>query len=131
MRRVRSKDTAPEMRVRRALHARGYRFRVHRKDLPGTPDIVLPRFRMCIFVNGCFWHGHERCKRARLPETRKEYWFQKIAANKERDQKSRSNLEQDGWVVATIWECETTSIPRLTLALDEIGLTNQNPHLTI
>ena len=122
MSRIRSKDTEPEMRVRRALHARGYRFRVHRIDLPGTPDIVLPRFRICVFVHGCFWHGHENCQKARLPRTRAGFWSDKIYRNQERDNRIVATLEQDGWKVVTIWECETKTRCLLTSTLDEFGL---------
>src|SRR5690348_80348 len=85
MSRVRGKDTQPELRVRRLLHAAGYRFRLHRKDLPGRPDLVLPRHRVAIFVHGCFWHGHPDCKRATIPATRTEFWTSKINRNRERD----------------------------------------------
>jgi DNA mismatch endonuclease, patch repair protein len=104
---VRGKNTSPEMRVRRVLYAMGYRFRLHRKDLPGNPDIVLPKYRTCIFVHGCFWHQHPGCKRATIPETRKEFWMAKFHHNKERDDLARKEIEKLGWRVCVIWECET------------------------
>lgn len=106
MARVRNKDTAPELRVRKVLHRAGYRFRVHRKDLPGTPDIVLPRHKLAIFVHGCFWHGHQNCRRARLPETRAAFWQEKITRNKARDARVQALLADLGYRVLTIWGCE-------------------------
>lgn len=108
MSRIRAKDTAPERFVRSVLHRAGYRFRLHRRDLPGTPDMVLPRFRLAIFVHGCFWHGHQGCKRARLPRTRSEFWSAKIEANRKRDAKSSEALETMGYRVLTLWQCELT-----------------------
>ena len=106
MSRVRARDTAPEMAVRRALHAAGYRYRLHRKDLPGKPDIVLSRHRTAVQVNGCFWHGHT-CKRGdRLPTSNTEYWRTKIQRNRERDRAATRALAKAGWRVITIWECE-------------------------
>jgi len=102
---VRSKDTKPEMLVRRELHARGYRFRLHRRDLPGTPDIVLPSRKSAIFVNGCFWHGHD-CPAGALPATRRAFWNAKIGRNRDRDAKNRSELEAAGWNVLVVWECD-------------------------
>ena len=104
---VRGKNTSPELRVRRMLHSMGYRFRLHRKDLPGKPDIVLPKYRLCIFVHGCFWHQHLGCKRATIPETRREFWQEKFRKNKKRDELSLKELGKLGWQVCTIWECET------------------------
>lgn len=105
MRQVHNKNTRPELLVRRLIHASGYRFRIHRKDLPGSPDIVFPGRHCVIFVNGCFWHGHA-CKRARLPETHREYWQNKIQKTLERDRKHREDLATLGWSVLTIWECQ-------------------------
>lgn len=105
MGRVRSKNTAPELAVRKALHAAGFRFRLHRRDLAGRPDIVLPRFRLAIFVHGCFWHGHD-CRRGRLPEDNAEFWAKKIDRNKARDAAAHATLSQAGWIVETIWQCE-------------------------
>lgn len=104
---VRGKNTSPELRVRRMLHSMGYRFRLHRKDLPGKPDIVLPKYRLCIFVHGCFWHQHPGCKRATIPETRRKFWQEKFRKNKKRDELSLKELGKLGWQVCTIWECET------------------------
>ncbi len=108
MRRVRSRDTKPELRVRRLLHAMGYRFRLQRRDLPGTPDIVLPRYRVAIFVHGCFWHRHPdpRCRLARLPKSRLDFWIPKLEANRTRDVRNAEALRDLGWQVLTLWECE-------------------------
>lgn len=102
---VRSKDTKPELFVRRQLHARGFRFRLHRKDLPGKPDIVFPSRKCVIFVHGCFWHGHG-CRRDVLPATRREYWGPKIKGNMARDERNRNDLEVAGWSVLIVWECD-------------------------
>lgn len=104
---VKGKDTTPEIRVRRMLHKMGYRFRLHRKDLPGKPDIVLPRYRLCIFVHGCFWHQHPGCKRATIPEFNREFWVTKFQGTLERDERAEKELRQQGWHVCVIWECET------------------------
>jgi DNA mismatch endonuclease (patch repair protein) len=101
---IRGKDTAPEMQVRRFLHEQGFRYRLHRKDLPGVPDIVLPKYHAVIFVHGCFWHGHD-CKYFKPPATRSEFWASKIARNRQNDKKSKEALLQGGWRVAIIWEC--------------------------
>ncbi|WP_343577785.1 DNA mismatch endonuclease Vsr [Pseudomonas sp.] len=103
---IRGRDTKPEITVRKFLHARGYRFRLHRKDLPGRPDIVLPRFRTCIFIHGCFWHHHKGCRFATLPKTRADFWAQKLKDNVERDRRAQEALLRKGWRVMTIWECE-------------------------
>ena len=103
---IRGKDTAPELAVRRILHAMGLRFRLHRKDLPGRPDIVLPKHRTVVFVHGCFWHRHEACRYTTTPKTRQEFWQSKFAANIERDNRNRTDLLQLGWRVIVIWECE-------------------------
>lgn len=106
MRRVKGRDTAPEMTVRRALTRLGARYRLHRKDLPGNPDIVLPGRRLALFVHGCFWHGHD-CKRgARVPQQNRDYWVAKVGRNVARDAQSRAALAALGWRVETIWECE-------------------------
>jgi DNA mismatch endonuclease (patch repair protein) len=106
MRKVRGKDTAPEMIVRRLTHGAGFRFRLHRKDLPGKPDLCFPARRKVIFVHGCFWHGHH-CKFGRFPRSRPEYWLPKIARNRERDTAAVATLAALGWKVLTIWECQT------------------------
>lgn len=107
MRRIRKRDTKPELVVRRLAHALGFRFRLHRCDLPGTPDLVLPRHRSVIFVHGCFWHQHRGCRLARQPKTRLEYWLPKLARNVERDLRTRNALEAAGWRCLVVWECET------------------------
>lgn len=113
MSRVKKKDTTPEVRVRRFLHHLGYRFRLHRKDLPGKPDIVLPRLRSVIFVNGCFWHCHECPKGTLKPATNREFWLPKLGANQERDARRQRELEAIGWKVIVIWECETKTDSKL------------------
>lgn len=105
MRQVRGRDTKPEIRVRRLLHRAGYRFRLHRRDLPGRPDIYLPKYLLAVFVHGCFWHGHEGCKRSKLPDTRRDFWEAKIAANRKRDARVVEELEQRGIAAVTLWEC--------------------------
>ena len=106
MSRIRSKDTKPEMLVRKFLHKSGFRYRLHVKDLPGKPDIVLPKYKTVIFVHGCFWHGHEGCKYYVVPKTKTEWWVDKINRNKTIDAQSISSLQSTGWNVVEIWECE-------------------------
>ena len=101
---IRGSHTKPEMQVRRALHAAGLRFRLHAKELPGKPDLVLPRWRAVIFINGCFWHRHD-CHLFRWPATRQTFWQEKIGRNVENDAKSIASLRATGWRIATIWEC--------------------------
>jgi len=120
MSRIRSKDTNPEKRVRSFLHRAGYRFRLHRKDLPGTPDIVLPKYRKVIFVHGCFWHRHEGCKFAYSPKTRTDFWQKKFEENITRDQRNRDMLFQMGWKVEIVWECETKDESMLKNVLGRI-----------
>lgn len=103
---IRSKNTKPELIVRSLLHRRGFRFRLHRKDLPGKPDIVLPRYKAVIFVHGCFWHGHE-CNFFHLPTTRTGFWMEKIQNNRERDLRQIENLRTMGWRTLVVWECAT------------------------
>lgn len=103
---IRGKDTKPEMLVRRFLYAHGYRYRLHRKDLPGKPDIVLPRLKVCIFVHGCFWHHHSGCRFAVLPKSRPEFWEAKLLANADRDQRAVESLREAGWTTFIVWECE-------------------------
>ena len=115
---IQARDTKPEILVRKALHSQGYRFRLHRKDLPGKPDIVLPRFRAVILVHGCFWHMHMGCKLARIPSTRTEFWSAKLHVNAMRDQTSHSRLLALGWRVLTIWECYLRSTSPQVLQAD-------------
>ena len=103
---VRSKDTKPEMVVRKFLWSRGFRYRVNNPRLPGHPDIVLRKYHTCIFVNGCFWHGHEGCKYYRVPKTNTEFWERKISRNRERDREEQKQLARMGWHCITVWECE-------------------------
>jgi DNA mismatch endonuclease, patch repair protein len=103
---VRSTDTAPELRIRSFVHSLGFRFRLHSKLLPGTPDLVFPRLQKVIFVHGCFWHRHAQCKRASTPSTRIDFWQRKFRSNVERDRKVDRELKQLGWKVMVIWECE-------------------------
>jgi DNA mismatch endonuclease (patch repair protein) len=106
MSQVRTKGTAPELALRSALHSAGIRFRLHRKDLPGKPDIVLPKFKYVIFVHGCFWHHHEGCINSKMPKTNIEFWQDKIAANIKRDKSNQVDLEKMGWQVLVVWECD-------------------------
>jgi DNA mismatch endonuclease (patch repair protein) len=106
MRRVKGKDTSPELKVRKALTALGARYRLHRKDLPGSPDIVLPGRRVALFVHGCFWHGHDCARGARVPKANRDYWLAKVGRNRARDVASRGALEAAGWRVETLWECD-------------------------
>lgn len=107
MSRVRGKDTSPELKVRRLAHRLGYRFRLHRSDLPGSPDLVFPRLRKAVFVHGCFWHRHHCCRRASRPKTRVEFWAKKFEANIQRDEMALKKLRELGWDVLIVWECET------------------------
>lgn len=108
---VRSKDTKPEMIVRRILHAKGYRYRLHRHDLPGKPDIVFPARNKVIFVQGCFWHGH-KCRLGRIPKSRVEFWRNKIENNAKRDSVAKSELKKLGWSILYVWECELRKMDR-------------------
>ncbi len=112
MSRIRGKDTRPEMVVRKWLHAKGFRYSLHSRKLPGCPDIVLRRFHTVIFVNGCFWHGHPGCGKFRMPRSNVEFWEEKIRRNKERDAKEIAELERLGWNVSVVWECELSSKDR-------------------
>jgi DNA mismatch endonuclease (patch repair protein) len=117
MRRVKQKDTRPELRVRRVAHAMGFRFRLHRKDLPGRPDLVLPKLRVCLFVHGCFWHRHVGCRFATTPESNEKFWLSKFDRNVERDERNASDLKALGWRVVVVWECETRDAERLSQRL--------------
>ena len=114
MARVRAKDTKPEMQVRRLVHRLDYRYRLHRRDLPGTPDMVFPGRGKVIFIHGCFWHGHAGCALARLPKSRGDFWPSKLAANAERDARNTRALRRLGWGVLTIWECQLRDMARVT-----------------
>lgn len=109
MQAVRSKNTTPEMRVRRRAHALGLRFRLHRKDLPGTPDLAFPGRRTVVFVHGCFWHGHEGCRRGSLPSSNVEFWNAKLTKNRKRDAAALEELAALRWRAIVVWECETRS----------------------
>lgn len=106
MRAVGTKNTRPEIRLRSIIHSLGYRFRLHRKELPGTPDLVFPKYKKVVFVHGCFWHGHEGCPKARLPKSNTEYWKNKIENNRARDQRTIDELEALGWKSSVVWQCE-------------------------
>ena len=106
MAKVRGKNTGPEIRVRKVAHALGMRFRLHRLDLPGTPDLVFPKHRLAVFVHGCFWHRHQGCKRATMPSTRQEFWTAKFEATKLRDDRQTAELNAAGWKTLVLWECE-------------------------
>lgn len=118
---IRSKNTKPEILVRKGLHTRGFRFRLHNKKLPGSPDIVLPKYGVAIMVNGCFWHGHKGCRYANRPKTNVEFWELKIYRNKHRDEVTNAHLEALGWHVITIWECELRGEALATSRLDTLA----------
>lgn len=119
MSKVRSKNTKPEIEVRRALHKAGFRFRLHRPDLPGKPDLVFPRHRLALFVHGCFWHRHG-CNRTTMPATNTEFWFNKFCRTLERDRRALKELEAIGWASAVIWECQIEAgISRLVESLTD------------
>jgi DNA mismatch endonuclease (patch repair protein) len=120
MRRVKGKDTTPELTVRRALTRLGARYRLHRKDLPGKPDIVLPGRKLALFVHGCFWHGHDCARGARVPKQNRDYWVGKVARNRARDAASREALAALGWRVETIWECDLKSADALETRLKHL-----------
>lgn len=120
MSRIRSTNTKPELRVRSLLHRMGFRFRLHRNDLPGKPDIILPRLKTVIFVHGCYWHRHPGCKFAYEPKTRVEFWTAKFADNVERDKRNRDALDALGWRVIVIWECEISDLISLERTLERM-----------
>lgn len=113
MGRVRSKNTKPELVVRRLVHSLGYRYRLHRTDLPGCPDLVFPSRRKLIFIHGCFWHRHEGCPNTRLPKSRLDFWQPKLEANSLRDAKNMRRLRSAGWGIMVIWECQIKHLARL------------------
>jgi DNA mismatch endonuclease, patch repair protein len=117
MSRIRNKDTKPEMVVRRLLHALGYRFRLHRSDLPGKPDIVFPSRRKVVFVHGCFWHRHEGCRNNRTPKSRLDFWVPKLDANRQRDLQNQAKLTQMGWRHLVVWECDLQNLESLAIKL--------------
>jgi DNA mismatch endonuclease (patch repair protein) len=117
MSRIGGKNTRPEKVVRSFLHRQGFRFRLHQKDLPGKPDIVLPKYRTIVLIHGCFWHHHPRCRRATLPSSQQAFWLRKIEANRDRDRRQIRTLRRLGWRVLTIWECQTRRPETLKLRL--------------
>lgn len=114
---IKGSDTKPERAVRSMLHQMGFRFRLNRKDLPGKPDIVLPKYKTVIFVHGCFWHRHQGCKFAYTPKSRVDFWNKKFAENMNRDRKTTSELQKKGWKVLIIWECQTKNMSKLAAEL--------------
>lgn len=118
MSRIRGKDTSPERTVRSLLHRLGFRFRLHQRSLPGTPDIVLARYRTAIFVHGCFWHRHEKCRFAYSPKSRRAFWTAKFRDNQKRDARLLQELENTGWHVLVVWECELRSAAQLSKRLE-------------
>jgi DNA mismatch endonuclease (patch repair protein) len=123
MQSVGTRNTGPELAVRRILTALGFRYRLHRRDLPGSPDIVFPGRKAVLFVHGCYWHGH-RCSKGRLPKSRLDYWAPKILANKKRDSKNAAALKKLGWTVYVVWQCETQDIDKL---MDRLKNTLERP----
>jgi DNA mismatch endonuclease, patch repair protein len=116
---VRSTNTRPELAVRRVLHRLGYRFRLHSNDLPGKPDVILPKWRVAVLVHGCFWHHHRRCPKATLPKSHVLFWTRKLNDNRRRDRKVQRQLNNLGWRVCVVWECEVADIETLAEALDQ------------
>lgn len=114
MAQVKSKGMKPEMTVRRLLHGLGYRYRLHRTDLPGRPDLVFPSRCKVVFVNGCFWHNHSGCPRVRIPTNNRDYWMSKLARNQARDERNITLLEEDNWKVMTVWECQLRDLNATT-----------------
>ncbi|AOE65285.1 very short patch repair endonuclease [Pseudomonas corrugata] len=131
---IQSKNTKPEILIRRALHSRGFRFRLHAKHLPGKPDLVLPKYKAIVFVHGCFWHGHT-CRYFKIPQTRPDFWLEKIGKNQMRDQAHEASLLALGWRVLVIWECAVRSMKReksfLLIDLMAEWLINGNEYLQI
>ncbi len=125
MSKIKGKNTKPELIVRSVCHRLGLRFRLHRKDLPGTPDLVFPKRRLCLFVHGCFWHQHPGCKYAYQPKSRPDFWLPKLQKNVDRDHTTKANLEALGWRVAIIWECQTKKTG--TLEADIRALIDSEP----
>ena len=119
MSKIKGKDTAPELLVRNYLHKRGFRFRLHYKDLPGKPDVVLKKYKTCIFVNGCFWHQHPGCKRSNVPKSNKDYWVAKLERNIQRQKQSINSLKEMGYKTFILWECEIIN-PEKLKSIDSI-----------
>jgi DNA mismatch endonuclease (patch repair protein) len=119
MAQVKGRDTKPEKLIRSIVHQLGFRFRLYRKDLPGKPDIVLPRHKKIIFVHGCFWHGHKDCSRSKRPTSNQEFWDRKIDGNIIRDRKNKKALKPLGWRAMVIWQCETRNVPKLIKRLEK------------
>lgn len=120
MSRIKGRDTTPELKVRRVAHSLGLRFRLHPKNLPGKPDLVFPRWRVAIFVHGCFWHRHEGCKKATMPKSREDFWQTKFERNVERDRRVIRELEASGWRTLVIWQCQTNDLLALRKTLIEL-----------
>ncbi|WP_449386850.1 very short patch repair endonuclease [Chryseobacterium lineare] len=120
MSRIASKETKPEVQIRKALFKKGFRYRKNVKTLSGTPDIVLAKYKTVIFINGCFWHGHN-CKKGALPTTRVEFWIEKIGKNKDRDLRNIIDLKNEGWKVITVWQCEISNKKLLDLKIEELS----------
>ena len=123
MSRVRSKNTEPEMSVRRIAHSMGFRFRVHRRDLPGRPDIVFPKYRAVVFVHGCFWHRHPGCMKATIPKSNMQFWIEKFERNMQRDSRQTQRLRDAGWKVVVVWECQVAELEEVRGALRGITQT--------
>jgi len=119
MRAVRSRNTGPELRVRKILYSLGYRFRLHRLDLPGKPDIALSKFKKAIYVHGCFWHQHKGCRKATMPQTNRSFWRKKLRGNVLRDSNQLSQIRRRGWHAFVVWECELKNESRLTARLEQ------------
>ena len=127
---IRSKGTVPEVRIRKWLWCHGYRYRLNVKSVPGKPDIVMRKYRTAIFVNGCFWHGHEGCDKARIPKSNTDFWKAKIARNRDRDKKNYQVLQENGWQVIIVWECQL-SPKRIDQTMNEVELLMNEKFLSI
>ncbi len=127
---IRSKDTKPELAVRSIAHRLGYRFRLHRRDLPGNPDLVFPSRRKVVFVHGCFWHQHPRCRYATRPATRADFWAEKLDGNRERDRNVRRDLSRCGWKTLVVWECQLVRPERVAMALIQFLDTKKGPAMS-
>jgi len=123
---IRGRDTKPEMIVRRFLHARGMRFRLYRRDLPGRPDLIFPKYRVAVFVHGCFWHQHPACRYAVMPKSNRSFWLKKLRGNQQRDLRNAAKLRKAGWRVLTVWECKVDQQALETLAR-KIGVAPGRP----